>query len=145
MKLTKLTTASVFAIAAMMLTAPAHAKECKEMAQSACDSSDTCSWVKAHTRSDGAKVKAFCRAKPGNGSKSSKSSSKSTKKSDSSSKSASKADDTKKSDSKSKAKDTAKKTTKKADSKAKDTAKKAKSKSKDTAKKAKKKKADKSS
>jgi type IV secretory pathway VirB10-like protein len=49
------------------------ASECKGLSKSVCESRDDCSAVKAHTRSDGTKVKAFCRKKPGQGSSSSSS------------------------------------------------------------------------
>lgn len=51
-------------------TAPAQAQSaCKGLSKSACTSNSKCSHVGAFTRSDGARVKAFCRAKPGSGSK----------------------------------------------------------------------------
>lgn len=56
-------------------TSPAAAQSvCKGLSKSACERNDSCSHVGAFTRSDGVKVKAFCRAKPG------KSAAKSTKK-----------------------------------------------------------------
>jgi len=41
---------------------------CKGLSKSACQAKGGCSYVAAHTRSNGAKVKAFCRATSGNGS-----------------------------------------------------------------------------
>lgn len=41
---------------------------CKGLSKSACQAKGGCSYVGAHTRSNGAKVKAFCRATSGNGS-----------------------------------------------------------------------------
>jgi len=70
-------TATLGAIAmllALSITGPfstpaAAQSACKGMSKSACESSNSCSYVKAFTRKDGAKVKAFCRAKPGGGAK----------------------------------------------------------------------------
>jgi len=55
---------------------------CKGLSKSACEARGGCSYVGAHTRSNGARVKAFCRAKAGGGSSTSKKSTskKSTKK-----------------------------------------------------------------
>lgn len=51
-------------------SAPAMAQSaCKGLSKSACTSNSRCSHVAAFTRSDGARVKAFCRSKPGNGAK----------------------------------------------------------------------------
>ena len=51
---------------ASLITLPASAQSvCKGLSKSACTSNSKCSHVAAFTRSDGAKVKAFCRAKPG--------------------------------------------------------------------------------
>lgn len=101
----------------LALTGNVMAVECKGKSSSACNSSNSCSWVKGYTRSDGAKVSSFCRAKPGKSSGEKKS----TKKK--------KATDTKK-----------KKSTKKSDSKEKKDSKKTKTKKKsETDKKAKKK------
>ena len=43
----------------------AFAQACKGMSQSACTSSASCSYVNGFTRKNGARVKAFCRSKPG--------------------------------------------------------------------------------
>ncbi|MEH6445146.1 MAG: hypothetical protein V7784_14725 [Oceanospirillaceae bacterium] len=40
------------------------ASSCKGQSQSACDTNDSCSWINAHKRKDGNKVKAYCRTKP---------------------------------------------------------------------------------
>ncbi|NQZ29792.1 MAG: hypothetical protein HRU06_00875 [Oceanospirillaceae bacterium] len=45
------------------------ASACKGVAEKACNSKDSCSWIKAHKRKDGAKVKAYCRSKPSKKSK----------------------------------------------------------------------------
>lgn len=81
------------------LTATA-ASNCKGQTQSACSNSSSCYWVEGYKRTDGAKVKAHCRAKP------SKSAVKKAKPSSDSSKK--------------KAEDKAKSAKKKADKKAKD-------------------------
>jgi len=53
-------------VAFFLSTAPSSAQSaCKGLKNSTCVSKDSCSWVKAFTRSDGAKVKSFCRSKPG--------------------------------------------------------------------------------
>ncbi len=52
---------------AMFGAAPASAQVCKGLSKSACGSNDRCSYVKGFKRKDGATVKAFCRAKPGQG------------------------------------------------------------------------------
>ena len=63
--------AIAFAFAALfMATGSASAQSaCKGLSKSACESNNACSHVKSFTRSDGANVKAFCRAKPGGGAK----------------------------------------------------------------------------
>ena len=43
----------------------AFAQACKGLSKSACERNDGCSHVAAFTRKDGARVKAFCRSKPG--------------------------------------------------------------------------------
>ena len=58
--------ASLTAILALSTAIPAHAaSNCKGKSRTVCQASNSCSYVKAHKRKDGAKVKAFCRAKPG--------------------------------------------------------------------------------
>jgi len=120
--------AAAFALAATFMfspVSPAQAQSiCKGLSKSACSANDACSHVAAFTRSDGANVKAFCRAKPGGGAKkttkkktSSKKKTASTKDSDAKVENASvskEADDTK-STSKSKTTSTKKKTTKRKD------------------------------
>ena len=60
-----------FALAALVLPSTAlAAKQCKGQTRSACVASDQCSWVDAHERKNGAKVKGHCRAKPGAATKS---------------------------------------------------------------------------
>lgn len=49
----------------LMFAGNAFAVECKGKSSSACNASNSCSWVKGYKRSDGAKVSSFCRAKPG--------------------------------------------------------------------------------
>jgi len=51
-------------------TASAQTSECKGLSKSACTRNDNCSHVGSYTRSDGTKVKSFCRRKPGKGSSS---------------------------------------------------------------------------
>lgn len=38
---------------------------CKGLGESECKSNDKCTWVSGYTQKDGDKVKAYCRAKPG--------------------------------------------------------------------------------
>ena len=99
----------VMAALSLVLSGNVLAVECKGKSSSACDASNSCSWVKGYTRSDGAKVSSFCRAKPG---KSTGETKKATKKK--------KADTKKKSDTKKKT-DSKKTAKKKSDSKKKDT------------------------
>jgi len=74
-------TLSFAAVLAMSTAIPAQAASaCKGKSKIMCESSNSCSYVKAHKRKDGAKVKAFCRAKPGKSKASSKRYSKSSKK-----------------------------------------------------------------
>ncbi len=40
--------------------------ECKGLVSSTCKNSDSCYWVSAFTRKDGAQVKGHCRKNPGN-------------------------------------------------------------------------------
>ena len=40
------------------------ANTCKGNAAAICQTNDSCNWIKAHNRKDGAKVKAYCRTKP---------------------------------------------------------------------------------
>ncbi|MFT5706316.1 MAG: hypothetical protein ACI9ES_000588 [Oceanospirillaceae bacterium] len=40
------------------------ASSCKGQSQTACLENDRCSWINAHLRKDGKKVKAYCRALP---------------------------------------------------------------------------------
>ncbi|MCX7632490.1 MAG: hypothetical protein N2Z22_04060 [Turneriella sp.] len=40
---------------------------CKGLDESACKANDKCTWVSGYTQKDGDKVKAYCRAKPGQG------------------------------------------------------------------------------
>ncbi|MGI9463958.1 MAG: hypothetical protein ACR2OM_08460 [Aestuariivirgaceae bacterium] len=65
----KLTLLAVFASLMLVIagTGTASAAECKGLSKSSCQSNQQCSFVKAHSRSDGTKVKAFCRSKPGQG------------------------------------------------------------------------------
>jgi hypothetical protein len=59
--------ALVFTLA-MTLTAGISADSpCKGLSESECSSNDKCTWVKAYSQKDGDKVKAHCRAKPGQG------------------------------------------------------------------------------
>ncbi|EPJ44090.1 MAG: hypothetical protein OFPII_37500 [Osedax symbiont Rs1] len=37
---------------------------CRGESENACSVNDSCSWIKAHQRKDGANVKAYCRSKP---------------------------------------------------------------------------------
>ena len=53
---------------------------CKGLTQSVCQSNNQCSYVAAFVRSDGANVKAFCRAKPGGGAAKQTTAKKTTKK-----------------------------------------------------------------
>lgn len=46
------------------------ASPCKGETEKACTNKDSCSWIKAHKRKDGAKVKAYCRTKAGKKAKS---------------------------------------------------------------------------
>ena len=62
---------------------------CKGLSKSACQAKGGCSYVAAHTRSNGAKVKAFCRATSGNGSSTATKKKKTTKKTTASSNSSS--------------------------------------------------------
>ncbi len=75
------------------LTGVSHAQSaCKGLSKSACERNDSCSHVKGFTRSDGVKVSAFCRAKPGNGSTAKKASTKKKKTSTTKKKTAKKSD-----------------------------------------------------
>ena len=74
----------IFAIGMIsLLTATGtHAAQCKGLSKSKCESATDCSWVKSYTTSKGAKVDAYCRAKPSKDSKKSSSTAeKTTKKS----------------------------------------------------------------
>ena len=133
----KLALLSVLASFALLIAAgnTASAAQCKGLSKSACQAAHECSFVKAHTRSDGAKVSAFCRNKPGQGiskssqnkstnkakaekKKATKSASKDAKKSTKQTAKKSDGDDDKSAKkSTSKKKKTAKKTTKKSDGK----------------------------
>lgn len=90
------------------------ASSCKGQAQSACSNSTSCYWVEGYKRSDGAKVKAHCRAKPSKSAVKNTTEKKATKATDSKS---SKGQST--SSSKTKAEDKAKSSKKKAEDKAK--------------------------
>ena len=74
MRLINTLQAFIMALAVMILPftiAPMQAfaqSACKGLSKSACQAKGGCSYVGAHTRSNGAKVKAFCRATSGNGS-----------------------------------------------------------------------------
>ena len=46
------------------------AAACKGLESSACQSNDSCSWVKDYTRKDGVKVAGHCKSKPKTSSKS---------------------------------------------------------------------------
>ena len=48
----------------MAFVGEAQAQACRDKENSACSQDSSCSWVSGYTRSDGAKVSAFCRAKP---------------------------------------------------------------------------------
>ena len=50
---------------ALALAAPGTslAASCKEMSQSKCDKSDSCSWVNGYKTKSGTKVKGYCRNK----------------------------------------------------------------------------------
>jgi len=49
------------------------ANTCKDIQEQACNQSDSCTWIKTHKRKDGANIKAYCRSKPSNKSKLTKS------------------------------------------------------------------------
>ena len=68
---------------ALSLGAASAQAECKGSSQSACEKSDSCSWVKGYTRKDGAKVSAYCKSKPKKTGQSKSTTSDSKKKSDS--------------------------------------------------------------
>lgn len=86
MRLINTLQAFIIALAVMVLPftiAPMQAfaqSACKGLSKSACQAKGGCSYVDAHTRSNGAKVKAFCRANPGNGSSTASKKKKTTKK-----------------------------------------------------------------
>lgn len=47
----------------LLATSAAAAVTCKGMEQNQCTKQDQCSWVDAYTRSDGAKVRGYCRTR----------------------------------------------------------------------------------
>ena len=98
-----------------LLATPALASSCKGLKSSACSSKSSCSWVEGYTRKDGAKVKSFCRKKPGSKttSKAAKKTSKDANASTKAKKKASKEIKKLKKETKKTSKKTVKKTTKK--------------------------------
>jgi len=123
--------ALAFFIAVLFVT-PANAQTaaCKGLGKSQCSAKDSCSYVKSFTRSDGTKVKAFCRKKPGKGASSSSTKKKAVKKK------ANKTESTSSSSTTRKKKKAANEAVKADDKKAKDTKKKKKAKKKADKKKA---------
>ena len=72
-----------FSLSGLLTATGAHAAQCKGLSKSKCESAADCSWVKSYTTSKGAKVDAYCRAKPSKDSKKSSGAEKtSTKKKD---------------------------------------------------------------
>jgi hypothetical protein len=52
-------------LSALLVSSPlSAASKCKGLSEKTCDKSDSCAWVGEFKRKDGAKVKAYCRAKP---------------------------------------------------------------------------------
>jgi hypothetical protein len=69
-------------LSALLVSSPlSAASKCKGLSEKACDKSDSCAWVGEFKRKDGAKVKAYCRAKPKKSSLSATAKKNSTKKS----------------------------------------------------------------
>ena len=99
--------ALLFALFTLTSGSAVAASACKGKSQSSCEAASDCSWIKGYKKKDGSKVSAYCRAKPGKSSGSSKKAS---------SKSASSSDDKKKSDKKSDASSDNKKSDKKSSS-----------------------------
>lgn len=79
---------SIVGAVSLALAVPsAGAAECKEMSQSQCEKSSSCSYVKGYKTKTGTKVDAYCRNKGGKKKSSSSKGSKDSSKSKSSSKS----------------------------------------------------------
>lgn len=58
-----------FSMSGLLVSTSVQAAQCKGLAMSKCESATDCSWVKSYTTSKGAKVDAYCRAKPSKSSK----------------------------------------------------------------------------
>jgi len=73
----------MFALCSAVFTIDAAAQSaCKGLSKSQCGGNQSCTWVSAFTRGDGAKVSAYCRAKGGGGNKKSSKGKKSDMKKD---------------------------------------------------------------
>jgi len=66
-KLIVMSHALILTVAFALTGSIAAKSQCQGLSESECSSNDSCTWVSGYEQKDGDKVKAYCRAKPGQG------------------------------------------------------------------------------